>query len=164
MAGKHGGVVGQAEQPLADALAQLFVVAASKVGAPDAAAEERVASEDPTLDFGIEADAASGMSGRADDLKGASPNLDGLAVLKITVGQLDVGLALWPEAEPHSLPFCLGNVVVHVRMCRNGDAVFVFDGVVADDVVDVAVRVDDHHGLEAVAVDEAEELVFFARR
>ena len=79
-------VVGKTEQAFLDARAKLLKTATREVGAPDAAAEERVASEHPTLDFGIEADAALGMAWRADNLQGTLSHLDDFAILQVTVG------------------------------------------------------------------------------
>ena len=162
MAGEDGGVVGKAEQALADALAELLVVAASEVGAAYAAAEERVAGEDPALDFGIEAHAATGMAGRANHLQGAVAHLDELSVLQVDVGKRE--LAIGRESEPCAVTLGLHHVLLHVRVCRHLDIVAFLDGGIAYDMVDVAVCADDHQGLEAVAVDEAEKLVFLARR
>ena len=161
MAGIDLGVVGQAKQPLDDAGAKLLVVAPRQVGTPDAAAEERVASEDPALDFGIEADAADGMARRADDLKGALPHLDDFAVFKVAVGHLKVVLGRHPK--PCSLLLGMSIIGFHIGMRRHGDAVTLLHGSVADDVVDMAVGADGQERLEAVAVDEAEEFVFLAR-
>ena len=82
------GIIGQMEQPLNDVRTKLLVVASREVGAPDAAAEERITSEDPTFDFSIEADATHGMAWCADDLKGALPYLDDLAIFQIDIGKI----------------------------------------------------------------------------
>ena len=162
VAGEDGGVVGQAEKSFLDALAERFVIAASEVGAPDAAAKECVAGEDPAFHFGIEAHAALGMAWRTNHFQGALPYSYDFAVFQVEVGQIDMGFALGSEAEPHRLSLGLNEVGMRVGMGRHLDAIAVLDGVVSDDVVDVTVRVDDHQRLEAVAVDEAKELVFLA--
>jgi len=160
MAGEHFGVIGKTEQAFFDARAKLFKTATGEVGAPDAAAEERVASEYPTLNLGIEADAALGMAWRADDLQGTLPHLYDFAILQVAVGQLAVSIkrqskhrCLLPRAK---------EVVLHVGMCRHINAITFLNGSVAHDVVDVAMRADDHQRLEAMAVDEAEEFIFLA--
>ena len=158
MAGEDLCVIGQVEQPFDDVCAKLLVVAARQVGAPDAAAEERVASEDPAFDFGIEADAADGMARCADDLEGALPYFDDFAVLKITVGQ--VKTAVCRKSKPGSLLLGMSVVVFHIGMRRHRDAVTLLDRTVADDMVDMAMGADDHQRLEAMAVDETEEFVF----
>ena len=159
MAGEDGGVVGQAEQALADAFAKLFVVAARKVGAPDAAAEERVAGEDPAFHLGVEAHAATGMAGRANHLQGALPYLDDFAVFQVVVGHLDFSCPFRHYSEPHGVAFGLSEIGLHVGVRRHLYIVVLFDGGIAYDMVDVAMRAN-----EAVAVDEAEELVFLACR
>ena len=162
VAGEDGGVVGKAEQALADALAELLVVAASEVGAAYAAAEERVAGEDPALDFGIEADAAIGMAGRTNHFQSAFPYLDDFVVFQPFVGQL--ASAVESQSEEARLPFGAKEIVFHALVRRHGNVVLFLDGRVANDMVDVAVGADDHQRFEAVAVDEAEELVFLACR
>lgn len=92
MAGVDGGVVGEAEKAFLDALAEHLVAAALKVGTAYATAEERIASEDPVLNFGIEADAALGMARGADDLQGAFAHLDDFAVFQVAVGKLTVAV------------------------------------------------------------------------
>ena len=153
------GVVGQAKQPLNDVGAKLFVIAAGQVGAANAATKERVAGEHPAFDFGIEADATDGMSRRAYDFQCAFTHFDDLTVLEVKVGKVDV--IFDGKAEPGRMTFGLNEIVFHVGMCRHGNVVAVFHRHVADDVINVAVRVDGHHRLETVAVDEAEELVVF---
>ena len=101
MAGIDLGVVGQAEQPLDDVRAELLVTAPREVGAADAAAEECVSREDPTFYLGIEADTAHGMTRRADDLKGALPYFDDLAVFQVNIGQ--VAIARERKAKHRSL-------------------------------------------------------------
>lgn len=160
--GENGGVVGQAIQSSVYAVAERFVVASGEVGAPDAAAEERVAGEHPALDFGIEADAASGVARCADDFKCALPYPDGFVVAQLTVGLFDADIALRTEAEPHGLSLGLGEILVGVGMGRDGDAIFILNGLVSNNMVYMSVCIDGHQRLEAVAVDEAEQLVFLA--
>ena len=148
------------EQALDDVGAELLVVAPREVGAANAAAEERVAGEDPPFDFGVEADAAHGMARRADDLQGALSHLDNLAVLKVAVRQLAVDHKRQPEHL--RLLTRTEKVVFHVGMRRHGDAVTLLHCRVAHNMVDVAVRVDNHQRLEAVAVDVAKEFVLLA--
>ena len=155
MAAEDLGVVGQAEKAAFDAFAQLSIVATSEVGAPDAAAEECVAGEDPALQFGIEADAALGVAGRADDLKRAVADLDDVAVVKEVVGQLEFAV----ERQPEKLRLLLGAHIVGLRLAvrRPLDAITTLDSGVAKDVVDVAMRADNQNGLQPMAVDEAKE-------
>lgn len=161
---ENGGVVGQTEQSFANALPKLLVVAACKVGAPNAAAKECVASENPALDFGVKADAASCVSWRANHLQGALPNFDDLSVFQVEVGQIDIGLAFRPESKPNGMAFGLRHVVLHVRMCRHLNIVALLDGGIANDMVDMAVRADNQLRLQLMLVDKAEELVFLSRR
>lgn len=158
MAGEDLGVVGQAEQPLLDARAERLVVASGEVGAPNAAAEKRVAGEDPAFHLGIEADAAFGVAWRADDLKRAVTHLDDLAIVQPAVGKL--AFALERNTEQQRLLFRALEIGFHVGMCRHFDAVFLLDSRIAYDVVEMAVRVDGQNGFEAMAVDETKELVF----
>ena len=158
MAGVDLGVVGQAEQPFLDAVAQRFVVASGEVGAADATTEQCIACEDPAFDFGVETDAAFGMARRADDLQRTLPHLDDFAILQVAVRQL--ALAVERDSEQLRMLLRALEVGFHTRMGRHFDAIFLLDGGIADDVVEMAVRVDDQNGLQAVAVDVAEELVF----
>lgn len=160
MAGVDLGVVGQMEQALDDVGAELLVVAPREVGAADAAAEKRIASEDPPFNLGIEADAAHGMARRADDLQGALPHLDDFAVLKIAVRQLAVDHKRQPEHL--RLLTRTEEVVFHVGMRRHGDAVTILHRRVAHNMVYMTVRVDNHQRLETVAVDVAKEFVLLA--
>ena len=164
MTGVDFGVVRQMEQPLDNAGAQLLIVTARQVGAADAAAEERVTREDPALDLGIETDTALGVSRGADDFQSALSHLDDLFVGKVDVGQVDLGIAFRPKSQPRRVTLGVNEVCLHVGMRRHLDAKMVFDGVVADDMVDVAVCVDDHQGLETVAVDKTKERVFLGWR
>ena len=161
MAGEDGGVVGQAKQAFTDACAECFVVAALQVGAADAATEKRVAGEHPALDFGIKADAALGMAWSANHFQSALSYFYDFVVFQALVGQLAGAV----EGHPEEARLSLGGqkVAFHALVSRHGDTVLFLDGGIANDMVDVAVRVDDHQRLEAVAVDEAEELVFLAR-
>lgn len=157
MAGIDGGVVGQAEQAFFDASDERLKVAARKVGAAYAAAEERVACEDPALNLSIEADTSFSVSGGTDDLQSAFTHLDAFTVFQEAVRQLAFAGAKQPEHRGMLLR--MEEVVFHIGMSRHGDAVFPLDGGIAKDMVDVAVGVDDHQRLQPMAVDEAEELV-----
>ena len=161
MTRKDLSVVGQVEKPFNNDGSQLHIAAPGEVGAADALAEKCVTSEDPTFDLGIEADAADSMTRRADDLQGALPHLDDFAVLKVTVRQLAV--AHKRQTEHLRLLTRAEEVVFHVGVRRHGDAIALFHCRIASDMVDMAVRVDDHQRLEVMAVDEAEEFVLFAR-
>ena len=90
VAGEHFGVVGKTEQALLNARAKLLKTAPRKVGTPNATAEERVAREDPSFYFSIEADTAHGMAWRTDDFQGALPYFDDLAILQIDIGQVAI--------------------------------------------------------------------------
>ena len=90
VAGIDLGVVGQAEQALDDVCAQLLIATPWKIGAAYATTEERVAREDPSFYFSIEADTAHGMAWRTDDFQGALPYFDDLAILQIDIGQVAI--------------------------------------------------------------------------
>ena len=102
MTGVYGGVVGQVKKAFFYALSECFKTSAGEIGAPDAAVEERIAGEDPTLDFGVKADATIGMAWRADDFQRALPHFDDFAILQVSVGQLAV--AVERQAEEVRLP------------------------------------------------------------
>ena len=148
------------EQPLDNVRTKLLVVATWEVGAADAAAEERVSREHPTLDFGIETYTAHGMAWRADDLEGALPHLDDLAIFQIDIGKVAVTQKRHPK-HSRLLPRTK-EVVLHIRMRRHFDTVTLFHRDVTHDMVDMAMRIDSHQRLEAMAVDETEEFVFLA--
>ena len=135
-------------------------VAASEVGAPNAAIEKRIACEDPALDFGIKTDAASGMARRANHLQSALPHFDDFVVFQVNVGQRK--LAIRRKAEPRAVTFGLNEVRLCVGMRRHWDAITLFHGFVADDMIHVAMRVDGHQRLQLVAVDETEQAVFLS--
>lgn len=156
------GVVGQMEQPFFDAIAKRLVAAARQVGAPDAAAEKRVAGEYPAFDFSIKADAAHGVTWRTDDFQGAPPYVDDFAVFQVAVGQVDVNIVLRFETQPCRMALGLNEIVLHVVMRRHRNAITPFHGGIADNMVDMTVRIDDHQRLEAVAVDETKEFVLLA--
>ena len=136
------GIIRQAEQTFNNVCPKLLVVASRKVRASDAAAEERVAGEDPTFDFGIEADATHSMARCADDFKGALPHPDDFAVFQITIGQVAVTHKRHPEHR-RLLPRAK-EVVLHVGMRRHWDAITLFHYSVSHDMIDVAVCADDH--------------------
>ena len=73
-------VVGQAEQTFDDIRTELLIVATREIGATDAAAEERVAREDPAFNHSIKADTTHGMARRADDFLGALPYFNDFAI------------------------------------------------------------------------------------
>ena len=142
MARKDLGVIRQAKQALDDICSELLVTASREIGAADAAAEECVASEDPAFDFGVETDATHGMARRADDLKGTLPYFDDLAVFQVNIGQ--IAIARKRETEHRSLLPRTEEVVLYVGMRRHLNAITLFHGIVAHDMVDVTMRVDDH--------------------
>jgi len=161
MTRENGGVVGQVEKAFFYALSECFKTSAGEIGAPDAAVEERIAGEDPTLDFGVKADATISMTRRTDNLQGALPHFDDFAIFQVSVGQLAV--AVERQTEEVRLAFRTLEIAFHVRVSRRWNAIAFLDGSVAKDMVDVAMCVDDHQRFESMAVDEAEELVFLAR-
>ena len=163
MAGKDFGVVGQMEQAFADALTKQFVIASCHISASDASAKEGVACKDPSLDFGIKADATLGVAWGADHLQRAPTHLDDFAVLQVKVGQIDIDLTFGPESQPHRVTFGLCEVRVHIGMCCHLDMITFLDCIVTKDVVDMTVRIDNHQWLEALAVDESEKSVFLVR-
>lgn len=162
VAREDGGVVGQAEEAFPDACAERFVIAALQVGAPNAAIEERVAGEHPAFDFGIEAYAAFGVAGRANHLQGTFPNLDDFVVFQESVGHF--ASAVEGHSEEARLPLGAKELVFHALVGRHGNAVSLLDGGIAENMVDMAMRVDGHQRLEPLAVDEAKKLIFLARR
>ena len=164
VAGEDLCVVGQMEQALYYAVAQGFIIASRHIGAADAAAEKRIAGKDPAFDFSIEADAAPCMTRRANHLQGALAHLDKLAVGQTGLGQVQMDIALFPKAQPGRVTFSLDVVIFHIRMCGHFDTVMTLYNIIAHYMVDMAMRVDNHQGLEAVAVDEAEEAVRFVMR
>ena len=60
------------------------------------------------------------------------------------------------------MTFGLNEVRLCVGMRRHWDAITLFHGLIADDMIDVAMRVDGHQRLQLVAVDETEQAVFLA--
>ena len=135
-------VVRQAEQALDDVGAQLLVAAAREVGAPDATTEKCVAGEDPTLYLCIETDTAHGVTRCANDFESALPYFDDFAVLQVNIRQ--VAIAHERHSKHHSLLPRAEKVALHVGMRRHLDAVTLFDGSVAHDMINMAVCVDDH--------------------
>ena len=99
MAGVDAGVVGQGEQPFADALKQGVPVAARQVGAPDVTTEQRVSGEQAPRLLVIEGDAAGRMSRHGDDPQPLPSETDGVTVVELCRGvwdgaaQLDAQLA-----------------------------------------------------------------------
>ena len=164
VAGEDLCVVGQMEQALYYAVAQGFIIASGHIGATDAAAEKRVAGKDPAFDFSIEADAASCMARRANHLQSALTQLDKLAIGKMDIRQVHVDFAFFTKAQPGRVTFGLDVVIFHIGMCGHFDTVMTLYNTIAHYMVDMAMRVDNHQGLEAVAVDEAEEAVRFVMR
>ena len=164
VAGIDGGVVGQAEQAFLDAGDEGLVVATGQVGAAYAAAEERVAGEDPAFDFSIEADAAPCVARRANHLQSALPYLDKLAVGKTRVRQVHAGFAFFRKAQPSRVTLGLSVVVVHIGMCGHLDTITALHHIIAHHMVDMAVCVDNHQRIEPVTVDEAEEAVSLVGR
>lgn len=160
MTGVDGGVVGQVEQTFLDALDEGRITASGEVGATYAAAEECVAGEDPAFDLGIKADAAFSVAWGTDDLQGALPYFDDFSVLQVVVGQF--ALTIEMHSEHHGMMARTNEIVFHIRMRRHRDTITPLDGRIADDMVDVAVGTDDHQRLQPMAVDKAEELVFFS--
>ena len=142
MARKDLGVIRQAKQALDNICSELLVTASRKIGTTDATAEECVASEDPAFDFGVETDATDGMARRANDLKGTLPYFNDFTVLQIDIRQVAVARKRQPE---HG---CLlprtEKVALYVGMRRHLNAITLFHGIFAHDMVDVTMRVDDH--------------------
>ena len=153
------GVVGKVEQALNDIGTKLLVVASRKVRAPDAAAEERVAGENPTLDFGIKTDTSHGMARRVDDLKGTLPHFDDFSILQVDIGKVAITHEWQPEH--HCLLSRAKEIVFHIGMGSHWDIIAFFHGSIAHDMVDMSVRADDHQRLEIVTVDETKEFILF---
>lgn len=133
-------VVGQMEQPLNDVRAKLLVVATREVGASDAAAEKRVASEDPAFDFGIKADAAHGMAWRTDDLEGALSHFDDFTIFKIAVWLFTLTVEWQPEHL--SLLVRTLKITFHIGMRRHLNVIAFLNGRIAKNMVDMAMGVD----------------------
>ena len=161
MARKNLCVIGQVEQTLLDTLTERCIVAAREIGATDAATEKSIASEHPALHLGIKADAALGVTRGADDFEGALSYLDDFAVFQVTIRQATV-------SQRHSKHFSLltrtEEIAFHVGMCRYWNAITFPDRSITHNMVDVAVCVDGHQGLEIVAIDKAEEFSLLACR
>ena len=153
------GIVGQGEQPCADGLAKLAEVATGKVGATYAAAEQGVASEDPTLSWSIETNASSGMTWSANHLQNAIPHLNNLIIPQILVGQVNVADGLHPK--PHRLALGLSEISMGVGMCRHRNAIAMFHGFVAYHMIHVPMGVNHHQRLQLMTVDKAKQTVFF---
>lgn len=158
--GIDGGIVGQAEESFLDAPDERLKVAARKVGAAYAAAKEGIARENPAFNLGIKTDAAFSVTWGTNDLQCAFAYLDDFTVLQVVVRQF--AFIVERQSEQTSLLLRTKEVAFHIRMGGYWDVVFTFEGGVAEDVVDVAMGVDDHQWLQPMAVYEAEELVFFA--
>ena len=158
MTGKDGGIVGQTEEARLDALAERCIAAAWEIGAPNATAEKRIASEHPALHFGIEANATLGMPRCADDLQGALPYLDDFAVLQVAVGQP----ALATKRHPKKVRVFFGTIEIggDIGMSRYRNTIALLHGAVAKNMVEVAVRIDDQKRFQPMTVDETEKLVF----
>ena len=90
VARENGSVVGSMKEARLDALAECFIATAREVGAANAATEKRVTGENPTFNFGKEADATLGMTRRADNLQCALPYFDDFAVLQVSVREVAV--------------------------------------------------------------------------
>ena len=142
MTRKDFRIVGQMKKPFDNVRTKLLVVATWEVSAADAAAEERVTCEHPTLDFGIETYAAHGMTWRADDLEGALPHLDDLAIFQIDIRKVAVTQKRHPKHG--SLLPRAKEVVLHIGMRGYLDAVTLFHRDITHNMVDMAMRIDDH--------------------
>ena len=77
MPGEHDGVLGQNEQPLADALHLLVEASARKIGAADRASKERISAEEHA--FGVVTHAARRVTGRRNGLQLQPGNFDDIA-------------------------------------------------------------------------------------
>ena len=161
MAGIDLGVVRQVEQPFLDTLTERFVATPGEVGAANAAAEERVAREDPAFNFSIKANAAHGVTWCADNLQSALTHLDDFTILQVAVGKPT--LAVKRHAEELRLLLRTQELALHIEMGRHWDAITFFDSRIAKDMVNMTMCVDDHQRFEAVAVNEAKEFVLLAR-
>lgn len=148
-------VVGQREQARTDRLAKLLIVASREVGAPNAPTEQGVTREHPAFHDGIEADAPLGMAGREDDLQGAVTQRNHLIVFQIDIRILLSVLPGHPEV------WCLtfGTDIVLLRLSVSGhlDAVTLLHRGIADDMIEMPMRVDDQDGMQLMAVDEAKK-------
>ena len=153
-------IIRQMEQPFDNIRTKLLVVASWQISAPDTAAEKCIASEDPAFNYSIETDAANGMTWCADDLKSALSHLDDFTILQVDIGQL--AFTYEGHSEHRSLLPRANKVVSHVGMCCHFDAIFLLHSSVAQDMINVAMRIDNHQRLEVMAIDEAEKFIFLA--
>ena len=78
MAGKDGGLVGKLRQDVGEAVHQVFIAAALKVGAADAHAEQGVAGEGRVLLGTVEDNAAGRVAGRLQHLQAVVAEADDL--------------------------------------------------------------------------------------
>lgn len=161
MARKYRGVVGKGKKPCTNGLAKLFEVATREVGATDAAAEQRVTSEDPALDGCVEANASSGMAWGANHLQNTFANFDFLIIPQILVRKVDVAHGL--HSKPYRLTLGLPKISMRVGMCRHRDAVAMLHGFVPHHMIHMSMGVDHHQRLQLMTVDEAKQTVFFRR-
>ena len=160
MTRKDFRVVGQMKQPFDDVRTQLLIIASRQIGAADAATEKRIASEDPTFHHSIKTDASHGMAWRADDFESALSHLDDLAIFQIDIRK--VAVTQKQQSEHGSLLPRTKEVIFHIGMRSYLDAVTLFHWDVTHNMVDMAMRIDDHQRFEAMSVDEPEKLVFLA--
>src|SRR4029079_11336204 len=141
VAGEHGGVLRQDEQLLTDAAHLLFEASAGQVRPANRAAKERVAAKQRAF-FGVVADAAWRVSGRADGQQPHAFHFHDVAIFHEGVRVRRAVFDVHPHALGHALPAVAQQLqVIRVQQeLRAGGGV---DAVHAEDMIHVSVRVRD---------------------
>jgi len=138
------GIVGQGEDFLSDHLKQQFMVASRKVAAADAALEKYVAADEEFVGGVVEADAAVAVAGRVEHAEALVAEADLVALFQEPGRR---GHLVHRQSECDGV--CVGLVVdAHASlMAPHRHVEMVGAPMVASNVVDVRVRVDDgFHG------------------
>lgn len=152
MAGKDGGLVGKLRQDVGEAVHQVFIAAALKVGAADAHAEQGVAGEGRVLLGTVEDNAAGRVAGRLQHLQAVVAKADDLVGGEETTygrifpaeGSADDALEVTGNIGDDELVF-LG--------CLHLQTVGLVDGVDTKVMVPMAVCGQEATGFQTLAAD-----------
>lgn len=152
-------IIRQSEQTVSNGLTEFHEVATGKVSPSDTATEKGITGQNPTLNRSVEADTTSSMTRSANHFQNTIAYFNLFIILQVKIGQVYVTYRL--KTQPHRLPFGLNKIRLYIGMRRHRDAIPTLHCIITHHMVDMTMRINDLQRLQLMAVDEAEETIFF---
>ena len=158
--GIHLHVVAQRDEFVLDAGNERGVVAAGKIGAPDAAVKQHVAGDEKAVFAAEERNAAGRVAGRVDDFQPGMAKFDHFTFLH-EAARLGRKLRFGQAVHAAHLGYCLEDgQIVAVNFERQ--AVSIGYKGIAENVIEVAMGIEQAHGAQLSAGYFAGQFIAFA--